>query len=119
MKKILFLLAMLPMMFACSSDDDKLIESLAGTVWESYDKWDNFEAIRVITFKNETSCHVKVEEKTNGKVDYSSSATGSYEYMDNVVIIKWQDGYSESGVINGNKMTLTGKDGYSETFTKK
>ena len=110
---------MLPMMLACSSSDDEPNSSLVGTVWECYEKWNDIEGSRIISFKTKTSCHVKVWEKVDGFDDYTSEAVGTYEYEDDLVIITWQDGYVESGVISGNKMTLTDEDGYTETFTKK
>lgn len=119
MKKILFLLAMLPMMIACSSSDDEPKDSLVGTIWQSYEKWEDLEALREITFTTSSKCSVRVEEKTDGVTDYSSSGIGSYEYSSGAIIIKWQDGYTESGTISGNTMKLTDEDGYSETFIKK
>lgn len=120
MKKITFLLVafMATMLCACSSDDDNQNDALTGTVWLSLDESATFYASREIKFHEDGKCEVEVIEKTDGVIDYHTTAKGTYQYSQPSVKITWEDGYTEKGSLNGNKMTLTDQDDYTEEFIK-
>lgn len=93
MKKILFLLAVLPMVLlsACSDDEDDVKNVLVGTVWECTKNSDLY----TFDFNSEASCKLtKKEKQLDSNFDWINVT--SYVYY--------------SYTIDGNKVALTPDD---------
>lgn len=98
---------------SCSKDDDKDDDakpSLVGTVWKQTGSY----WVETITFAATTYSDTYIEDDWKEP----EGVSGTYTYKDpSIIMINSNDGYTRTGTINGNVMTLV-NDGYSETFIK-
>lgn len=101
MKKLLLLLFVFPLFLSCSSDDE---DSLNGTTWEANEVDGTF--IYKMTFKFQKSTfNYSGYEDWDGKI-IDISGVGTYTYDHPNVILTFESGDREYGVISGSKMEI-------------
>jgi hypothetical protein len=104
MKRMLFMLAALPLLFmGCSKDDEPGGNSLNGTMWVSEQVWDGIRGTETLIFSDK---QVTIEAKTNdGSI--STTVQGTYTYNPpTIVILVSYNGQSVSldMVVDGNQI---------------
>ena len=128
MKKILFLLAFLPMLFlACSSDDDNNKNPMCGTKWYNTQKRDLYDEMykttgTIVTLEFITNSEVQCFIKKDDKVLFKEGSF-KYDYEDGYVRIYWKNDYADYSLyqVVGNKLEIKSSLGllyWYGTFTK-
>lgn len=113
MKTKLFLfVAILLLATSCSNDDDNYNE-LNGTVWVNYSP--EYDETLTITFQSTTFTVKDIFSDDNKKDE--KNLVGTYSCSGNSVIMK-NSTYSNSGTLDGNKLTLINDDGEPILFNK-
>lgn len=123
MKKIILLCAvvMIALVTGCSKDD-KDNENLVGSTWKSNETSTvgstTYEWSGSIAFTSDKNFAATMTTKKNGTQTDSRTFTGTYSYNPPKIVMTI-NGVSESGTINGKKLTIAVDPGEEPTvFTK-
>lgn len=123
MKKVLFLLAALPLLLlnSCSSDDDDSYENvLDGTTWKRHveESIDTYEMDESFSFKEKKGTY-EIVQKEDGKVIFEEEIDFSYKFTKANEIQITVFNKKSTALIEGRKMMfLTGYEDETPIFTK-
>jgi len=120
MKKVLFLLLLIPLMVSCDKDSDSVENVLNGTTWVRHvpESEYTYELNEKFVFSEKTGVYY-ITEKENGKVLFDEEVDFSYKFESEKKIIISLFGKTAEVVIDGRKiMFLTGYEDGQPIFTK-
>lgn len=108
MKKLLLLLLILPFFAACNSNDENQSDSLDGTTWVFSEMNGNEIAYEsTLRFQQEEYIYLGFEMIGSDKQEFSGSGTYTYNAPTLTMI---QGDQIITATIDGNRMTIEGKD---------